>query len=382
MLNRRILRIKVMQALYAYKQAENSDYELALDKIEESVSGLEPQKAEGYKQLATLLFSESYQQERVLQGDLPDEAFRAAVSAINFYNSQLRQDKLIFEKHLSVSLESLYAEYLSILALLPAMGEAARKLSDERINRTDTVQINRKEGVLNDNRILDILRKHGEFAVLCIRNGITWEPDAAVVRKFFREVVRPDPEFQEYLKRADTDFEEDKKLADHILRKLILKGEMMNEYFAEKDIYWSENQEIIKSMTTKTLKSITESGEMEMAELSKNWEEDKEFYKELYHCTLEEDRKQDAVIAEKIKNWDMERVSLTDQVLLKMAVAEMIHFKSIPVKVTINEYIELAKLYGTPKSKQFINGMLDALSQELTANKVIRKSGRGLLDNK
>jgi N utilization substance protein B len=84
----------------------------------------------------------------------------------------------------------------------------------------------------------------------------------------------------------------------------------------------------------------------------------------------------------KLQNWDIERVALTDRVLLIMALAELIHFPSIPIKVTINEFIEISKTFSTPKSKKFVNGILDRLSAELVKSGIIRKSGRGLLDNK
>ena len=89
-----------------------------------------------------------------------------------------------------------------------------------------------------------------------------------------------------------------------------------------------------------------------------------------------------ALIASHTKNWEVDRLPLTDRVILHMALSEMIQFSSIPVKVTINEYIELAKEYSTPKSRQFINGILDVMSKELTGTGKIKKSGRGLIDNK
>ena len=88
------------------------------------------------------------------------------------------------------------------------------------------------------------------------------------------------------------------------------------------------------------------------------------------------------MIAQKTKNWDIERLAYTDKIIISMAVTEMINFPSIPVKVSINEYIDISKTYSTPKSKQFVNGLLDVLSKELTESGQIRKSGRGLLDNK
>jgi N utilization substance protein B len=104
--------------------------------------------------------------------------------------------------------------------------------------------------------------------------------------------------------------------------------------------------------------------------------------KDLFKHTLDNDDQYEQLISGKAKNWDIERLAMLDRIILKMAIAEMLHFPSIPVKVTINEYIELSKEYSTPKSKQFVNGILDATVAELTANNLLKKSGRGLIDNK
>ena len=88
------------------------------------------------------------------------------------------------------------------------------------------------------------------------------------------------------------------------------------------------------------------------------------------------------MIAAKTKNWEVDRLAITDQIILKMAIAELLNFQSIPVKVTINEYIELSKNYSTPKSKQFVNGILDVISDDLKDSGKLKKSGRGLLDSK
>ena len=102
----------------------------------------------------------------------------------------------------------------------------------------------------------------------------------------------------------------------------------------------------------------------------------------MYDDTLDEEDQYEELIDEKAKNWDIERIATTDRILLKMAIQEMVNFPSIPVKVTINEYIEISKKYSTPKSKQFVNGVLDVIAVDLQKEGVIRKSGRGLIDNK
>ena len=151
----------------------------------------------------------------------------------------------------------------------------------------------------------------------------------------------------------------------------------------ENDLSWDEDRAIIKSLVTKTIKSIPESEEdFELQELSYNWEDDKTFFKKLFEETIDVESKHESLIAEKAKNWDIDRIAVTDKIIMEMAIAEMIHFPSIPVKVTINEYIEIAKRYSTPKSKTFINGMLDTIANELEKSGVVKKSGRGLIDNK
>jgi N utilization substance protein B len=141
-------------------------------------------------------------------------------------------------------------------------------------------------------------------------------------------------------------------------------------------------------MLSKTIKSVedldAESGEhsIELLSLSMNWEDDREFFMALYQHTLDHDQEYEKLIVDKVQNWDTERVAMIDKILLKMAISEMVSFPSIPVKVTINEYIELSKLYSTPKSRQFINGILDVIAADLVNSGVIRKSGRGLIDNR
>ena len=141
---------------------------------------------------------------------------------------------------------------------------------------------------------------------------------------------------------------------------------------------------LMESLFQKTLKLFEEENaqEIRLLELSTNWEDDRQFFDDLYHLTLQEWDQNETLIAQSVTNWDIERVALIDKIILKMALTEMMHFRSIPVKVTINEYIEISKLYSTPKSKQFINGVLDKMAQDLTTKGEIRKSGRGLIDNK
>jgi N utilization substance protein B len=138
----------------------------------------------------------------------------------------------------------------------------------------------------------------------------------------------------------------------------------------------------LSSKVLKTIKGTEEESDEILPELALNWEEDKEFFQEIYNLTIASEREYSELIATTTKNWEVERIALTDRVILIMALSEMVNFPSIPTKVSINEYIDISKTYSTPKSKQFVNGLLDTLSKELTESGKIRKSGRGLIDNK
>ncbi len=154
------------------------------------------------------------------------------------------------------------------------------------------------------------------------------------------------------------------------------------DYFDQNDLRWNENKPIIRSMVLKTLKHFDFENLLELQPLSHNEDEDFEYLETLFSETMRRDYELEMIISKRAKNWDASRMAMTDLVILKMALAEMMTFPSIPIKVTINEYIEISKNYSTPRSKQFVNGILDVLANELSSEGIIKKSGRGLIDNK
>ena len=164
-------------------------------------------------------------------------------------------------------------------------------------------------------------------------------------------------------------------------RKIILGSGTINDYFEDQNIRWAEDKDIIKSMMDKTIKSYAD-GKITLQKVSLNWDDDQEFIDRLFNSAVDLDPQYKELIAKNTRNWEVDRLPLTDRVILEMAISEMINFPNIPVKVTINEYIELSKDYSTPKSRQFINGILDVISKAMKESGAVKKSGRGLLDNK
>ena len=169
-----------------------------------------------------------------------------------------------------------------------------------------------------------------------------------------------------------------------IFKQIVFKSEIIEKELERRDLYWPENRSVIKSIIIRTLKSYDpESPEkFELKTITPNREEDFKFFVDLFDEVLNRNEELELLIQQKAQNWEMERIAVVDMIILKLALAEMIKFPSIPVKVTINEFIEISKLYSTPKSKQFVNGILDVMANKLSSEGVIKKSGRGLIDNK
>jgi N utilization substance protein B len=393
MLNRTILRIKAMQALYALKESENADYQLALDMIEEAFKpdlnlpvAQDRRKLEGGAKLARVLFEEHYR-ERTLSPDeeAPADVRRAVQDALTFYHAQLEKDRKRFGAEMLREADQIYDRFLLVLLLMVELADMVRREEEERQNRKLRPEPARTRTLkLHRNRVIEVLRSNSALQNEVIRRGLGWGTEQEFVRRLYNEVLKPDPVYQAYQEQADTTFTDDWNLAAHLYRDVIFKHEQSKAYFESNDLHWAENREIIRSMVSKTLRSITEEGgsKVELAPLALNWEDDREFFRGLYVVTLENDDAFERLIGPKTQNWDMERVTFTDKIILKMALSELLHFPSIPVKVTINEYIDISKTYSTPKSKQFVNGLLDALANDLAAEGLIKKSGRGLIDNR
>lgn len=390
MLNRRTLRIKAMQAIYAYMQAEGSDYELALDRIEDdfapdlnSMEVQNKQLLEGKKQIGKVLFKEWYNTRQFDTEETDKEILNSVNHAVSFYQNQVKKDFKHFGNVMLNAVEGIYDHYL---ALLKIPEEILKQIDRDEVKKasryTEKKDVNMTP--FTKNRVFQQLINNAALQQLIIRRNITWDKDADLINNFYKTTLKQDETVQAYLALENPTFEDDKDIVKYIYKTLIFKEENFQAWFEEQDLNWQENKPIVKSLTLKTVKMIEETTDENLAllDLSTNWEDDKAFFEELYEKTVADDAKYEAMISAGVKNWDIERVAVIDKIILKMALCEMHIFRSIPVKVTINEYIEISKLYSTPKSKQFINGVLDKLAQDLTDAGEIRKTGRGLIDNK
>lgn len=389
MLSRRLLRIKVMQTLYALRQAIQSNKQLALDGISDQfqpdLNSMKPQnkrQLEGYRKLASLLFEDALKSGETAQDDdAPKSVLDAANSALVYYQNRYRKDQQFLAGRLLEAVKDIYSDYLRILQLLVEYGHMSR-LDRERLFPDPDVTPFVYESDLSQNSVIRGLAEHQPLQTELVRRGITWADDLAFVRKTYREVLKTDETVIAYCLLHDHTPDEDQQLVQHILRQLILKKETIRDYLAEIDLAWAENSEVVRGMTIRTLKSAQAMSGLTLEKLTDDWEADEQFLNELFTNAIQRDGDYEQLLSDQLKNWEVDRVAILDLIIMKLAVCEMLTFPGIPVKVTINEYIDMAKAYSTPKSGTFVNGILDNLSAKLTADGTLRKSGRGLIDNK
>ncbi|SFU03070.1 NusB antitermination factor [Algoriphagus locisalis] len=394
MLNRRILRVKAFQNLYAYEQCKGSNLNLSKDFIRASfmpdLNSMEVQDKTALNkeaEEAIKLFEQNLISKDLLKAsDASQKVKNVVLDALKKYHDANEKDHQFLLKNMVVSAERIPQLYLLAIELLQAFAKHVEK----EIEKKKKFAGNNPVGFGNElnfpnNQVLRTLRESNLYQGAIARYNVHLDDVELEIREWFRDYIKPSEYYQEYLQLESPTVTQDFDLVDDLLKKVIFKNEVILNFFSEKDLNWTEDKSVVRSLASKVLKNaanLNEENESQMPEIAMNWDEDKEFFQNIFNFTIENDVNSKALITQKTKNWDIDRLAFTDKVIISMAIAEMKNFPSIPVKVSINEYIDISKTYSTPKSKQFVNGLLDVMAKELTDSGEIRKSGRGLLDNK
>lgn len=286
-------------------------------------------------------------------------------------------------KTLMQSIDSVYEMYIWMLSLLVEVTEFTANDAAERANKfiktTEDINPNMK---LLHNKFSVLLQQNPEYVSAIKKYKVDWGFDPEI-RKTVYNALKASKEYADYLADDNESLESSKDIIKYIFRKIILKSQAIIQVFEEKFINWQVDHEVMKGMVAKTLKNFTSDDPFKnkLTEISADWVEDSKFVQDLFVHTLQNDAKYQDMIADRTKNWESERIALMDTILMKMAICELLNFPSIPVKVTINEYLELSKDYSTPKSNSFINGILDKILGDLKKNNTIKKIGRGLIED-
>lgn len=309
MLNRRFLRIKVMQMLYSYYQHENADM-------------------------------------------------------------------AAFEKELFKSLDKVYSLYLTILALFTDLHHTAYLVIDENKNKRLPSQVDLNPNLkFVNNTLLVALSESATLKKELERQKISWQTDFDLVRKLFTE-IRNSEDYKSYMAGGENTVKEDRDFLVNLILNHLGEHDLLNHLFEDKNIHWADDTFLAFNSVIRTFETFE--GKFVLMPLLKDEEDDTKFVSSLFRKTIQYNSSYEELIKNHTKNWEMDRIASMDMLLMKMAIAEILHIPSVPVKVSLNEYIDISKEYSTPNSKTFVNGVLDKIIAELKRDNKIEKAGRGL----
>ena len=296
-----------------------------------------------------------------------------------FFQSN-NEDVLRGEKELFHSIEKIYDLYIFILMLIPSLKRQA-SIQIEEAKRSAFLRQDihiLKTGFVN-NQLIDLIEQSKVLQKISADRKINWEGDVEndLTKKIFKEIYSTD-NYKNLLDNQSPSFNDDKDALVQLYKKEICNQEKLHHFFDEKSIYWQDDLDHVSSMILKTLKSISKDQELEILPL---WKEDEyEFTQNLFRKAVLQKEENDAVLQNYSKNWEKERLATMDSLLMNLAMTEALEFSSIPIKVTLNEYIEISKFYSTPKSNSFINGILDRIFEDYKKDGKLVKRGRGLIN--
>ena len=231
-----------------------------------------------------------------------------------------------------------------------------------------------------NNAVLLQLEESSSLSIALEKRKITnWAMNDDYILILLNEIKQSEL-YENYISTKKTSFQEDKDFVVEMFTELIAPNEKLYEYLEDNKLTWVDDIPLVNTQILKELKQVSEGTDFRISRLYKD-QEDQEFVSLLFRKTVLNEVELAKEYIDKTPNWDAERIAELDTIILKMAICEFLKFPSIPVKVTINEYLEVAKEYSTPKSSIFINGILDNLVKEFQNENKIQKTGRGLIQN-
>ncbi|MDH8702342.1 N utilization substance protein B [Dysgonomonadaceae bacterium PH5-43] len=279
------------------------------------------------------------------------------------------------EKELIKSLQRSYDLYLYLLQLIVVLTDVEQKRLDAlKYKYLPTEQELNPNTRFIDNKFAEQLRLNKTLVSFINNNGSVWsDDDMFLLRNLLKEILSSDI-YKEYLQSPDV-YESDKEFWRKIFKNIILKNEELEDLLQDKDIYWDSDFGVVATFVVKTIKSFnSENGEeQELLPMYKS-NDDLQFAVTLLHKSILEHEETQNLIDKQIKNWDIDRIAQMDLYIMQTALSEIKNFPSIPVSVSLNEYIDLAHFYSTPNSSNFINGILDSIVNELKTTGVLFKS--------
>ena len=283
------------------------------------------------------------------------------------------------ENNLIASIDKAYDLYFHILSLLPELvryAEARQEIARNKMLATyEDLNPNRK---FVENQASERIDSCEAIAAYCKKKGLKWTENQDLIKNIYTELLEQ-PFYKKYMQNPSRSFREDTELASDILLNILEQNELLEKALEDESILWTDDLGYILTMAARTVSSMRESHEQIKLMPKFKSDEDLDFAKKLLRESIIHFADNRALIDGHTNNWDVERLALMDIVILSVAIAEAKNFASIPVKVTMNEYIDVAKYYSTPASSTFINGVLDKIIALGVEEGWIFKTGKGLL---
>lgn len=289
------------------------------------------------------------------------------------------------EKQMLLTIDAIYELFIYQLSILPELVHFANlRLDDAKQKFFPTEEEKNPNTKFINNKLIQHLQKNRDFQKKINEYKISWVGEYDIIGAMF-DKIKKSSTYENYMASEEDSFDNDREFIIKLYKKYFIDSDILQSYFEEKNIYWTDDYYTAGFLIIKTLSNIKENDDEFVSlpplfhKTPDNINEDKIFVIDLFRKTIAISDECDTLIQPRLKNWDMERIALIDMLLMKMTLAEVLYFPTIPIKVSLNEYLDIAKEYSTPQSSTFINGILDAVVNELKEGKKIKKAGRGLI---
>ena len=253
------------------------------------------------------------------------------------------------------------------------MSKEARKYYEVELSKAKRENQPLPSSKFVDNKFSLQLEENKQLCDFISNQKQTWDDDVEFVRKLYTQIVQSRI-YADYMESADSSYEADREVWRKLYKAFIMENEELDGVLEEKSLYWNDDKEIVDTFVLKTIKRFEQENAVNQELLPEyKDDEDKDFARKLFRATIVNADQYQRYMTETSRYWDFSRLAYMDVVIMQIAIAEMLTFPNIPINVTINEYVDLAKIYSTPKSSGYINGMLDSIARYLISTGVLLK---------
>jgi N utilization substance protein B len=310
------------------------------------------------------------------------KAFKVLYGSVMAENVSLAQA----EAQLDASCEAARDLYVYMLSIVPPLTQIAKDRIEAAKSKFNPTEEERNPNMkFADNALAALIANDVDLNKILAKKKFSWAQYDLLLKKMMTSIASKEY-YQEYMASGESSLAEDCRLFTRIFEEEFVDSEELEMMLEEKSLHWNDDLAYALTWCCRSLNDFAEGKAWSLLPLyqsdmmkGEGMESDKYFVHKLLQMSLAGYEKYSAMVAESVTGWEKERLFSTDVVLIAMGLAEAVNFPTIPVKVTMNEYVELAKFYGTPKSRAFVNGLLDRLIQKLASDGEIRKEGKGLL---